>query len=61
MTYNFDPEKWYDTELHSLHLKLKSARITKQEYDIAVEVLDRKLEEMWSRLDGSYQIIQPED
>ncbi|MDM8535664.1 hypothetical protein QUF70_02795 [Desulfobacterales bacterium HSG17] len=56
MTYNFDPDKWYENELFLMQEKLKSSKITQSEYDAAVEILDKKLEEMWKRLDGSYQI-----
>ncbi|RLB93078.1 MAG: hypothetical protein DRH26_04745 [Deltaproteobacteria bacterium] len=56
MTYNFDPDKWYDNELFLIHSKLKIGEITLNEYDQAVEVLDKKQEEMWKRLDGTYQI-----
>jgi len=56
MTYNFDPDKWYDNELYLIQSKLKIGKMTQNEYDIAVEILDKKLEEMWERLDGSYQI-----
>ena len=56
MTYNFDPDKWYDNELFLIQKKLKNSEITQNEYDEAGETLDKKLEEMWTRLDGSYQI-----
>ncbi len=56
MTYNFDPDKWYDNELTLLQLKFKNDEISQKKYDKAVEILDKKLEEMWKRLDGSYQI-----
>jgi len=56
MAYNFDPDKWYDNELYLIQLKLKIDKITKNEYDKAVEILDKKLGKMWERLDGSYQI-----
>ena len=56
MSYNFDPDKWYENELFLIQLKLKTGEITQKEYDEAVEILDKKLEEMWKRLDGSYQI-----
>lgn len=56
MTYNFDPDKWYDNELAFFQLKLKTGEIEQNEYDEAVEILDKKLEEMWNRLDGTYQI-----
>ncbi len=55
MTYNFDPDKWYDNELYLLQSKLKTDEITQNEYDETVEILDKKFEEMWKRLDGTYQ------
>ena len=56
MTYNFDPDKWYDDELFLIQLKLKTGEIEKDKYDEAVEILDKKLEEIWKRLDGTYQV-----
>lgn len=56
MTYNFDPDKWYDNELFLIQAKLKISEITQNEYDEAIEILDKKHEEMWKRLDGTYQI-----
>ncbi len=56
MTYNFDPDKWYDIELFLIQSRLKNGKIAQSEYDEAVEILDKKLEEMWKRLDGTYQI-----
>jgi len=56
MTYNFDPDKWYDNELFMTQAKLKKGEITQEEYELAVLELDQKIEEMWKRLDGSYQV-----
>ena len=56
MTYNFDPDKWYDNELYLIQSQLKTGEITQNEYNEAVDILDKKLEEMWDRLDGTYQI-----
>ena len=56
MTYNFDPDRWYENELFVIQSKYKSGQMTKQEHDEAVEELDRKHTLMWERLDGSYQI-----
>lgn len=56
MTYNFDPDKWYDDELFMIQAKLKKGEITQDDYDLAVLELDQKHEEMWKRLDGTYQI-----
>ena len=56
MTYNFDPDKWYEDELFLLQSRLKNSKITKDEYDVSLEALDKKHEEMWNRLDGTYQV-----
>jgi len=56
MTYNFDPDKWYENELALLYSKFISEEFTQGDYDKAVEDLDRKHEKMWERLDGSYRI-----
>ncbi len=56
MTYNFDPDKWYDNELFLIQSKLKTGEMNQNGYDEAVEALDKKLEKMWKRLDGTYQI-----
>ena len=56
MTYNFDPDKWYDDELFLIKSQLKTVKITQNEYDEAAKILDKKLEEMWKRLDGTYKI-----
>lgn len=56
MTYNFDPDKWYENELFLIQSKLKCNEISQNEYDKAIEILDKKLEDIWKRLDGTYQI-----
>ncbi len=56
MTYNFDPDKWYDDGLYMLKSKLKNSEITESEYEQAVDSLDKKHEKMWKRLDGTYQL-----
>ena len=56
MTYNFDPDRWYNDELYLIQSKLKSGEITQIEYDESATLLDKKHEDMWKRLDGTYQI-----
>lgn len=58
MTYNFDPDKWYDDEILILQTRLEQGKMTRQDYDRAVTDLDRRLDEMWRRLDGTYQVIR---
>ena len=56
MTYNFDPERWYDNELAFLTAEYKAGRLSKTAFEKAKADLDRKYDEMIIRLDGSYQI-----
>jgi hypothetical protein len=56
MTYNFDPDKWYDIERELLEARLGKGEISEQVFKSAVEALDRRYDEMLDRLDGSYQI-----
>ena len=56
MTYNFDPDRWYDNELAYLSAKFKSGEISLFEYERAKTDLDCKYDDMIDRLDGSYQI-----
>ena len=56
MTYNFDPDHWYENEIAYLENKLKSGEKSKKDFKKAIEKLDKRHEEMWKRLDGTYQI-----
>lgn len=56
MTYNFDPDKWYDDELFIIDTKFKQGKMDQNAYDRAVAELDRRLADMWHRLDGTYQV-----
>lgn len=60
MTYNFDPYKWHDDQLFMLKDKLRKSELTQDEFDEAVADLEEKHEEMWQRLDGTYQINHPD-
>jgi hypothetical protein len=56
MTYNFDPDRWYENELAVLKERRRTGEINTQEYEAAVGDLNRRYDEMVERLDGSYQI-----
>ena len=56
MTYNFDPDRWYENELYFLEFRYQSGKITKPEFMQFLEELDRHHGEMWNRLDGTYQM-----
>ena len=56
MTYNFDPDRWYENERRALERRRLSEPLDPQQYQAALERLDRRLEEMLRRLDGTYRI-----
>jgi hypothetical protein len=56
MTYNFDPERWYKDERGILDSRYKKGELSERQYADAVTELDRRYDEMLTRLDGTYQI-----
>jgi len=56
MTYNFDPERWYENEYSALEVLHKKGRISDNEFEKALSDLLTRYEEMLSRLDGTYQL-----
>ena len=56
MTYNFDPDRWYDNERAAIESRYRSGEITQQAYEEAIQDLDRRYYEMLDRLNGTYQI-----
>ncbi len=60
MTYNFDPEGWYERQHRVLNARHAAGEIDDGELALAVEDLDRRYEEMVQRLDNSFRIPAPE-
>lgn len=56
MTYNFDPERWYENERSYLEQRRRQEGWSEAEFDKAVEELDRRWDRLVIRLDGTYQI-----
>ena len=56
MTYNFDPDRWYDDERSLIEVRFKEGEIDSQQYQDALRELDRRYDEMLNRLDGTFQI-----
>lgn len=56
MTYNFDPDQWYENELYIIRTKVKAGKMSHQAHDEAIEALEQKVKAMWDRLNGSYQM-----
>ena len=56
MTYNFDPDRWYDIERTALEGRRRTEGWSPETYEAALADLDRRYDEMLRRLDGTYQI-----
>ncbi len=56
MTYNFDPDQWYDNQRALLQARFDDGLITKEELDVALKDLDERFDAMIDRLDGTFRI-----
>jgi 2-oxoglutarate ferredoxin oxidoreductase subunit gamma len=56
MTYNFDPDRWYDNERAALEADRRAQNWSEERFEAALAELERRHEEMLRRLDGTYQI-----
>ncbi len=56
MTYNFDPERWYEKEYSVLETLHQKGCVTDIEFEDRCSKILKRYEAMLSRLDGTYQI-----
>jgi hypothetical protein len=56
VTYNFDPDRWYENERSAIQAQYGSGKRTAKQYNDAIDDLQRRYDEMMDRLDGTYQI-----
>ncbi len=56
MTYNFDIDEWYDRELAFLQARHRRGELDDERLAEAIDILDRRREEMEARLDGTYRL-----
>ena len=56
MTYNFDPDRWYENERLVVDERFRSGKMNDSEYKDAIDDLDCRYDDMLDRLDGTYQI-----
>jgi hypothetical protein len=56
VTYNFDPERWYANERSFLEQRLRSEGWSEEEFEAAVEDLDRRHDQLVGRLEGTNRI-----
>ncbi len=56
MTYNFDPDRWYDNERSVLEAARTIEKWSVEDYERALDDLEKRYDEMIRRLDGTYPI-----
>jgi len=56
MTYNFDPERWYEIERDFIEASARRAAWSVERKEAALQQLEARYAKMWARLDGSYRI-----
>lgn len=56
MTYNFDPDRWWERQRELLRQRQQAGALDEAQYQAALEEAERRREEMWARLDGSYRL-----
>lgn len=57
MTYNFDPELWYDRESAALEARRRrDPAMGDAAFQRALDDLERRYEAMLERLDGTYRL-----
>jgi len=61
LTYNFDPDRWYDNERSLLDIQLAAEKITPDQFTAALAGLDERYDEMVERLDGTFQLPESDD
>jgi hypothetical protein len=56
VTYNFDAGRWYENQKSLLVARRERGELDESAFAEALDELDRRFEEMLSRLDGSFQL-----
>ena len=56
MTYNFDPEQWYETQVRLLNNQLDSGEIDRITYGMHLKDLEKRFNDMVERLQGTYSL-----
>ena len=56
MTYNFDPDRWYENQRRALEARRERGEFTDDGYQAGLDDLERRYEEMMSRLDKPFDL-----
>lgn len=56
MTYNFDPDRWYDNQRALLEHRRECGEIDAAQYDEELERLGQRYDQMLERLNGPFDL-----
>ncbi|MEW6336370.1 MAG: hypothetical protein ACOY3Y_18410 [Acidobacteriota bacterium] len=56
MTYNFDPDRWYERERAAIERRREAGELDDRGFEEALEALESRLEAMLARLDGTFRM-----
>jgi hypothetical protein len=56
VTYNFDPDRWYENERLRLEMRQRSGDLTAENAEKALEEIERRYDKMLARLDGTFPV-----
>jgi hypothetical protein len=56
MTYNFDPDRWYDNQRALIDARRAAGTLDEDEFARALEDLERRYEEMLERVGRSFRL-----
>jgi len=59
MTYNFDPDRWFDDQRRLLELRRRDGTLDEPAFAEAASELERRYDAMIERLDRTYQLTRP--
>lgn len=54
MTYNFDPDRWYENQRRVIDLRRERGELDDARYQAELDDLERRYDEMLSRLDKPF-------
>ena len=54
MTYNFDPDRWYENQRRALEARRERGELDDGAYQAGLDDLERRYDEMTSRLDKPF-------
>ncbi len=59
MTYNFDPDRWYEAQRAALRARRDRGELDEQAFAAEQAALEQRYEELVARLDGTFEIPPP--